>query len=587
MEASQCEITPKYEITEEDGFQAICKVIEYLNLIYKSNRPKSVNSLIRYIFRGVTCEYDGPIIKSGSSVRLSMNYDSKETSMRITQKTPKYSYADYINYNKNLISDARKNFPDVYSKLSDLEVLADIQHKGGATCLVDFSKNVLIALWFACSGDYEKDGVLYCYETIEDIIYRNKLSVLTTKDSTKPIESLLVETRKCANFRGKYSHKFWMWYPSCINDRISNQDSVFIFGLEKFDINEHGIKKIVIKPKAKKDILFVLAQCFNISAVTIYHDVDGYADSNAKFKDLISNNRDGSADAYNNGFDNMLVGNYEIALDFFMQSELMGANIDSKTSIEILYSKAVCYKHLGDIDNAIIKYNQTYKLCNNVVSKGNSDDTEYYYMKSFKACNDELYLLYELSLYDRCLESCKHIIELIGKYNAHPNHFELLDETYCKIAQIELFLLKTLNDNGNNFKENRKTYFKLLEIEGHERDFYHILLLYFKQFGEIYFVNDKLNKNKKMDLCSFIDDIEKELSRIEHNVVFSEWNFCDINKKLQELIDSTKESSQKDYFEKLMKLKFLTSKMVDIQNIVHNNYLKTTSEYSEDDRDKM
>ena len=35
-------------------------------------------------------------------------------------------------------------------RLSDLELLAELQHFGAATCLIDFSTSALIALWFAC-----------------------------------------------------------------------------------------------------------------------------------------------------------------------------------------------------------------------------------------------------------------------------------------------------------------------------------------------------------------------------------------------------------------------------------------------------
>lgn len=559
----------EFRIETECGFEAITEVINILKSFYsESDCQKPVHSPIRYIFRGVTREYD-EAIKSGSSVRLS-NY------------RPKYRYADYINYNKNLITEARKNFPDSYAKLSDLEVLADIQHKGGATCLVDFSKNALIALWFACSGDYEDEGILYCYETIKDIIFRSNLSVLTTKDSAQPIESLLVETRKCANFRGKYSHKFWMWSPSCINDRISRQDSVFIFGLEKFDISEHEIQKIIIEPQAKKDILFVLAHCFNISALTIYHDVDGYADSNAKLKDIASNERNGNSGAYNNGFDNMLIGNYAIALDFFAQSGITDNNSPKNKNnlIELAYSKAVCYKHIGDYENAIMKYHETHKLCRDVLFRENQEgkETDYFWKKSFKAYNDELFLLYDLSLYDKCLECCDNIIELIEKYNdSHPDCPEKLDVTYCKIAKIELFLLKILREGNKNLKKYKDSYFNLLEIGGSASGFYHILLLYFRQFGEIYF------GTKRADLKRFITDIEGELIQCEHNVVFSDWKFGDIKEVLQVLIDSFQRDSRKNELKKFIELRFLTSKMEDIQNIVHNNYLRTVSENDEND----
>lgn len=49
---------------------------------------------------------------------------------------------------------------DLQTELSDLEILAEIQHLGGATCLTDFTTNFLIALWFATSPKEDADGKL-------------------------------------------------------------------------------------------------------------------------------------------------------------------------------------------------------------------------------------------------------------------------------------------------------------------------------------------------------------------------------------------------------------------------------------------
>ena len=50
-------------------------------------------------------------------------------------------------------------------KLSDLELLAELQHYGAATCLIDFTENALIALWFACREELHKDGKVVAMAT--------------------------------------------------------------------------------------------------------------------------------------------------------------------------------------------------------------------------------------------------------------------------------------------------------------------------------------------------------------------------------------------------------------------------------------
>ena len=66
------------------------------------------------------------------------------------------------NYNRGLIQQYK--LADFHSgNLSeimkmDLGILAQLQHNGAATSLIDFSDNATIALWFACKNAKEKDG---------------------------------------------------------------------------------------------------------------------------------------------------------------------------------------------------------------------------------------------------------------------------------------------------------------------------------------------------------------------------------------------------------------------------------------------
>jgi hypothetical protein len=46
-------------------------------------------------------------------------------------------------------------------KLSDLELLLELQHYGAATGLVDFSRDFLIALWFAAHDNKGKNGKVF------------------------------------------------------------------------------------------------------------------------------------------------------------------------------------------------------------------------------------------------------------------------------------------------------------------------------------------------------------------------------------------------------------------------------------------
>ena len=58
----------------------------------------------------------------------------------------------FLEYNEDMMKKCRlKNYDKREQKqLYDLELLADLQHHGAATCLIDFTRDALVALWFAC-----------------------------------------------------------------------------------------------------------------------------------------------------------------------------------------------------------------------------------------------------------------------------------------------------------------------------------------------------------------------------------------------------------------------------------------------------
>ena len=72
------------------------------------------------------------------------------------------SFEKFLQINKDLIAEARLRGHGEKDgrKLGDLEILAELQHHGAATCLIDFTYNAQIALYFACQKDlkWEKNS---------------------------------------------------------------------------------------------------------------------------------------------------------------------------------------------------------------------------------------------------------------------------------------------------------------------------------------------------------------------------------------------------------------------------------------------
>lgn len=88
-----------------------------------------------------------------SSMKHDMNDPAK------MQKRPELYKCDYTRMDHHFIE---KNF----------EVLTEIQHWGGSTNLIDFTEDYWVAFFFACDGDYDKDGriIIKSRSLVQDLI---------------------------------------------------------------------------------------------------------------------------------------------------------------------------------------------------------------------------------------------------------------------------------------------------------------------------------------------------------------------------------------------------------------------------------
>ncbi|MFD2573684.1 FRG domain-containing protein [Spirosoma soli] len=91
-------------------------------------------------------------------------------------------------YEEKLLQRARQRGHGYYygRNLYDLELLSLVQHYGGSTRLLDFSKSLWVSLWFACTDKVDEDGLLVCLN-IDRLSYsmahlREGLTSLSIKD---------------------------------------------------------------------------------------------------------------------------------------------------------------------------------------------------------------------------------------------------------------------------------------------------------------------------------------------------------------------------------------------------------------------
>ena len=172
-----------------------------------------------------------------------------------------------VGYLEFLIAKARMRgfLPPGFSETSpDLELLAQLQHQGAATGLIDFTRQPSVALWVACNEAYEKDGAVY-------VLSRSATEEISnSRDLEKPIQSFYEEGT------------LWSWEPSARGNRIVAQSSVFVFGVPA--VASHRMERFTVQADNKRDILTQLDVVYGINEEMLFSDFPGYAVANAANK---------------------------------------------------------------------------------------------------------------------------------------------------------------------------------------------------------------------------------------------------------------------------------------------------------------
>lgn len=193
----------------------------------------------------------------------------------------------FIEYHEDLLKKCKlKNYDQREQKqLDDLELLADLQHHGAATCLIDFTRNALVALWFACQKSDDADGKVFVVNTTDektfleithtDIENKSISDILEFKtretDKDQTVERPTLET--FATLPDKPS--FWYWKPAHLNERITAQHSLFLFGLPSSE--KLRSKEIIIASASKEQIRKELEALHDICEKSLFPDFVGFA----------------------------------------------------------------------------------------------------------------------------------------------------------------------------------------------------------------------------------------------------------------------------------------------------------------------
>ena len=534
-------------------------------VIKKIEELKKGNKETRLLLEDEQHCVEEDLIKSSLAVRL------RDTSARIIENKA-YIRAHYVDALEQMVMKAKNMYPNKYTNdMSDLDILADIQHYGGATCLVDFSKNILTSIWFACSADPNNNGYLYCYNVTEDMICNDALTQIRQEDEDRSIHELLAQTYRETNVCSNVDTRFCLWEPSKKNNRIFRQDSVFLFGIEPFVVANHAVSVIGIRAEWKQKILAAMKSIFNISGSTVYNDYVGFATNANKMRPY----RKMGESTYTRGYANMIQGNYWSAMEFLKLSEVDAyrETWDNQKLLELHFSLGVCYKGLGKQEgteyyreNALLEYKKVIELVRKIITdKKIKEGKDYYRHKVMRSYNARISLMYDLCRYEDAIAECKIVKDEIEKvngllYNYNDSQMQLTSK-YCDVSILELKALEMLlhcnkqlelNKLVKKYKWSENAISSIAIDDGGKMDFWALITEYYNLIIAVLYTK----KYTKENIKSIIEIWEvraqryfKDKETIEARYI--PWNFEDIKRCIDDMTDSNNNYYKKEILQDL------------------------------------
>jgi type I restriction enzyme M protein len=158
---------------------------------------------------------------------------------------------------------------------NDWEYLAIAQHYGLPTRFMDWTKNPLIALYFAVKKVTKKDGIIYIMEQPWSLntLIENKYFNLHPLEPGDYIKNAIYEFYNIEYNRGLYSYS-----PPHISRNISAQSSIFTYHTDPYDPIQSGYEEYYINNDSKSQIKKELRD-IGFEEKTIFPDLYGLSRS--------------------------------------------------------------------------------------------------------------------------------------------------------------------------------------------------------------------------------------------------------------------------------------------------------------------
>ena len=379
----------------------------------ESCRVKTLSSFMKwaeqfepglYLFRGVSNEKY--LIQASAYRRL---LDERD-------QTP----ANLLEINKRIIDDARLQGHGQKNgdRLSGLELLAELQHYGAATCLIDFTYSAQVALWMACQRESKGKA--------DRKVFNGKVFAVDISDPDrfqKVTSQLLEKDIDCffnADKRGKYP--LYQWQPKQQNNRIIAQQSIFLFGGAQIEPEA----ECTILKNSKESILTSLEKSGGITEARMFPDFDGFANLRAHDRLYVEHDA---------------LGYLQRGIEAHKERKLDEAIKHYTTSIQLKPDNLIltrAYNNRGNAYEGKGKHDLAFEDYSMVI-KINPDNADAYFYRGFTY---ELKLDFKKAIkdYDRVIElNPDHADVYAYRANAHSaaNHdSELVIKDYTKTIEL-------------------------------------------------------------------------------------------------------------------------------------------------------
>ena len=267
---------------------------------------------------------------------------------RLQEQDTAPSLSEYLT--KSLIEPARlEGYAHRQDKeLNDLELLAALQHQGAATCLIDFTSNFHIALWFACQDDTEVGrvfvidrGDIHTFKEVTPVRATDSIERLFQRQSL-PDRPILPDDQA----------KVYYWQPPPIENRILVQHSCFISSAQP--IKEKTYKTLDIPKEDKKEIRMLLKKFYGVERQTMFRDFAGFAFSHGHDQSLSYKTSDQWFQDANSHFQR---GEYDLAIANYTKAIELNSNF-----AEAHYSRGLANLWLLRHDDAIADCDKAIKI---------------------------------------------------------------------------------------------------------------------------------------------------------------------------------------------------------------------------------